>query len=344
MTGTGATDKGATDKGATGAARSLAGYATRTLRRGVDLFWTLARVMVPVFVIVRVAELMGLVEAAGALAGPLMVPVGLPPETALAFVACVLVGLPAGIAALAVVAEPITVAQASTLATMMLIAHALPIESAIVARAANAAGDGRGFWREFAINAAFRLGWAYAFGVLAHAVLAATGWLADPVDLSHLSGGEGVPGWGAWALASLGLLLTILLIILALLVLLDVMERIGVTALFVRAMRPVLRLAGLTDRTTPLVTIGMLLGLTYGAGLIIREVEDGGVPPGPRAMALAWLSLSHSVIEDTGLMLVIGASAWVTLVARIAFTLVVIRCVAWLATAMGRDLAPDAPA
>ena len=135
---------------------------------------------------------------------------------------------------------------------------------------------------------------------------------------------------GEWLVASLALFATILAVILALLVLLDAMERSGITALLARAMAPILRAAGLTERTTPLVTIGMLLGLTYGAGLIIREIEDGAVPPAPRALALAWLSLSHSVIEDTGLMLLIGGSLWVTLVARLVFTLAVIRAVAWV--------------
>ena len=346
--------RGAGAHRATYRAAHLVAYLAATLRRGLALFVTLARIMVPVFLIVRLAELVGIVDAMGAWAGPLMGPVGLPPGAGIAFVACVLVGPPAGIAALAVLAEPITVAQASTLATMMLIAHALPVESAIVAKAANAdrstdrstvagpsgGGGTRGgsghraaFWRAFAANFAFRLLAAYLFGALAHLVFAATGWMGEPVDLSHLSGGEGgagegPAGWGEWLVSSATLLATILVVILALVVLLDAMERTGATALFARAMAPVLRAAGLTERTTPLVTIGMLLGLTYGAGLIIREIEDGGIPPGPRALALAWLSLSHSVIEDTGLMLLIGGSLWVTLAARLAFTLAVVRVVA----------------
>ena len=308
--------------------RAMLAYLARTARWGLELFWLLAKIMVPVMLAVRVAEILGLVDALGTLVGPLMVPVGLPAGLGIAWVACLLVGPPAGIAAMAVLAEPLTTAQVSNFATMMLIAHALPLESAIVARA------GGSFWA----NVALRAGGAYAFGVLANLFFMATGWLSDPVDLSGLGGG-GDASWAGWLMASLELLLTIFAIIFALLVLLDLMERTGVTALFVRALRPLLRWVGLTEQTTPLVTIGMLLGLTYGAGLIIKEIEDKGIPERPRALALSWLSLSHSVIEDTALVLVIGASPWVVLGGRLLFTLAVVRGIAWWRDVRGWDVA-----
>ena len=293
----------------------LATYLRATWTRGLGLFVTLARIMVPVMIAVRLAEMAGVVDALGTLAGPFMAPVGLPPELGLAWVACLLVGPPAGIAAMAVLSDPLTTAQVSTFATMMLIAHALPLESAIVARA------GGSFW----LNVFLRLGGAYAFGVLSHAFFSLTGWLSAPVDLSAL-GGADASDWGAWLLSSLVLLASVFLVLLALLVVLDLMERSGLTALFTRFLRPVLRLAGLRERTVPMITVGMLLGLTYGAGLIIREV-DRGIPERDRALALAWLSLSHSVIEDTALMLLVGASPWVVLGGRLLFTLLFVRVI-----------------
>ncbi len=301
-------------------------YLQRTAQRGLALFWTLAKIMVPVMVAVRLADVLGLVDGLGALVGPLMVPVGLPPEVGLAWVACLLIGPPAGIAAMALLADPLTTAQVSVFATMMLIGHALPLESAIVARA------GGSFWA----NVALRAGGAYVFGVLANLVFLATGWLSDPVDLSGL-GGAGDAEWTDWLVASAWLLGSVFAIILVLLVLLDVMERTGVTALFTRALRPILRGAGMTEQTTPLVTIGMLLGLTYGAGLIIAEIEEKGIPPRAKALALSWLSLCHSIIEDTGLVLIIGASLWVVVVGRVLFALVAVRLIALVRDLRGMD-------
>ena len=304
----------------------MTAYLIRTARRGGELFWTLAKIMVPVMIAVRLLDLLGAVDALGALVGPMMLPVGLPAELGIAWVANLLIGPPAGIAAMALLAEPLSVAQVSIFATMMLIAHALPLESAIVARA------GGSFWA----NVALRLGGAYAFGIIANLFFLGTGWLSEPVDLSGLGGAQDA-SWLAWLIGSAKLLLTVFVIILGLLVLLDAMERTGVTAAFTRAVQPLLRGAGMTEQTTPLVTIGMLLGLTYGAGLIIREIEEKGIPPRAKALALSWLSLCHSVIEDTGLMLIVGASPWVVLGGRVLFALVVVRGIAWVRDARRMD-------
>ncbi|MEM7565683.1 MAG: nucleoside recognition domain-containing protein [Pseudomonadota bacterium] len=303
-------------------------YLRHTARRGLSLFWTLAKIMVPIMVVVRVADVLGLVDVLGGWAGPLMAPVGLPAEIGLAWVACLLVGPPAGIAAMAVLAEPLTTAQVSIFATMMLIGHALPLESAIVARA------GGSFWA----NVALRAGGAYAFGIIANLFFLMTGWLSEPVDLSHIGGAEET-GWLGWLISSAQLLALVFAIILVLLVILDVMEKTGVTALFTRGLRPILRAAGMTEQTTPLVTIGMLLGLTYGAGLIIKEIEEKGIPPRAKALALSWLSLCHSIIEDTGLVLIIGASLWVVVLGRVLFALAAVRLIAAVRDLQGMDRA-----
>ena len=313
---------------------SFSAYIASTARRAASLFWLLAKIIVPVMIAVRVAETLGLVEVVGAALGPVMVPLGLPPETGIAWLACALIGPPAGLAALAGLDVALTVGEASTLAAMMLIAHALPLECWIVRRAGGS----------FAWSFASRVLGSFAYGAVVAAVLGATGWLAEPADLGALSAPADA-SLGAWLMASLQLLATVGIVLLALLVLLDLMERIGLTALVTRAMAPVLLLSGLDtrrygERTTPLVTVGALLGLTYGAGLIIEEARRGTIPPGERNVALAWVSLSHSLIEDTALMLLMDADLVVIVAGRVLFTIVAVRL---LAGTIRRRSAPALP-
>ena len=293
-------------------------YALGTAKRAWSLFRALAIIIVPVLLAVRLLEQVGAVAWLGQAVAPLMAPVGLSPELGIAFVACVLIGPPAGLAALAGMGGEVTLAEVTILGSMMLFAHALPIECAIVRRA------GGSFWGSFAL----RLGAAFAYAALLNAVFAATGWLAAPADLSALSPPDG-GGWWAWLLGALQLLLTVFAILLALLVLLDAMERSGLTGWLTRALHPLLRASGLTERTAPLVTVGLLLGLTYGAGVIIREIEERGIEPRDASLCLAWVALCHSVIEDTGLILLTGANLWAILVGRVVFTLIVVRAMAW---------------
>ena len=74
--------------------------------------------------------------------------------------------------------------------------------------------------------------------------------------------------------------------------------------------------------------IGLLLGLTYGGALIIQATKDQDFTPRAKFLALSLLSLSHSLIEDTALMLALGADVWIVLVGRLVFTLALVALIA----------------
>jgi hypothetical protein len=93
-------------------------------------------------------------------------------------------------------------------------------------------------------------------------------------------------------------------------------------------MMPLLRLSGISRDLAPVTMVGVLLGLTYGGGLIIKEAQEKNFEPKMRVLALCWISLGHSLIEDTGLMLAVGADIWVILVIRVVLILLVIRLIA----------------
>ena len=117
-------------------------------------------------------------------------------------------------------------------------------------------------------------------------------------------------------------------IIVSLLVLLDVLERTGVTRRITAAMSPVLRVSGLAPAAAPVTTVGVLLGLTYGGALIIEEAERQRFDARTRFLALAWLSLSHSLIEDTLLFLALGADIWIVLAGRVLLTMAIVAALA----------------
>ena len=95
-------------------------------------------------------------------------------------------------------------------------------------------------------------------------------------------------------------------------------------------MTPILRLSGLDERAAPITTVGVLLGLSYGGALIIEEAKKNNFDAKTRLLALSWLSLSHSLIEDTLLIMALGANIWIVLVGRVLMTLVVMALMARL--------------
>ena len=309
-------------------------YLSSLCRRSGRMFFAVAKVMVPVMLAVEAAQHWGLIQALGQMIAPGMALLNLPPEAGLVWISNVFMGVYGGIAVLIAVSTSIdlTTGQLNALCAMMLIAHSIPVEQAIV-RAARAS---------FAATAGLRIGAALLYGGAIAWASQLTGVLTDPVSLAWLQGstlikGATEGGYWAWIQSTAATMLMLLVIIFALALLLDVLERLGITRRITALLAPVLRLSGLDSRVTPVTTVGVLLGLTYGGALIIEAAKKHQFDARTRFLALAWLSLSHGLIEDTILMLALGANVWVALVGRLIITILI---VALLAKFTYRDSAP----
>ncbi|HEX6959910.1 MAG TPA: nucleoside recognition domain-containing protein [Ferrovibrio sp.] len=306
----------------------MTAYLRARLVTSLSVFWQLLRITVPVMLIVRLAEELGLIALMAPALSPVMAVVGLPPEAGLVWLATLTVGIYGGLGALPLLADlPLSVAQISILSAMMLIAHALPIEQAIVRKA------GASFWA----TGALRFGTAVLYGAIVSAISGATGWLAGPAETGLLRAmAPADADWIEWLISSAASLAITFAIIVGLIVLLDLMERSGITRRLTQALQPVLRVSGLSADMAPVTTVGVLLGLTYGGGLIIKEARERDFTPKARVLALSWISLSHSLIEDTGVVLAIGADLWVVLAGRVLLTLLLVRLLATLMDALPR--------
>lgn len=302
-------------------------YVLNLLARSRRLFVALVKVMLPVMVAVQVAQQLGWVDVLGRMIAPAMALLDLPPEAGMVWVTGAFVGVYGAIAVLIGLASSLdmSAAQFSALCAMVLFTHSLPVEQAIVRRA------GGGSWA----TTLLRIGAAIVYGAAVAWFCRWTGILSQPVSLEWLHGsafaGEaadaGMMGWIQGTALSLALTFAI---IVGLLVLLDVFERTGVTRWITSALTPVLRISGLDARATPVTMVGVLLGLTYGGALIIEESEKQQFPPRMRLLALSWVSLSHSLIEDTVLFLALGADIWIVLVGRVMLTLLIVAALARL--------------
>lgn len=299
-------------------------YLTDLGRRVLRMFWTVASIMVPVMALVYVAERLGLVTLAGRALAPAMGLVALPPEAGIAWATTIFTNIYGGIAVVAAFAGEgdWTVAQMSALGSMMLFAHNLPTEQAVVRRAGGSV----------LVTGGLRLVVGALYGAAVAWVCALGGWLQQPVSLAWLGNRGpaqvGPPDLVPWLLGTARSLLLILLIIGVLVLLLDALERLGVTRWLTRRLAPVLRLSGLEERAAPLTTIGMLMGLAYGGALIIDASQRERYDRRTLLLALCWLSLFHAVLEDTLLIAALGANIWIILVLRGALVLAIMMALA----------------
>ena len=297
------------------------GILWRSGRISLELY----KIMIPIIIAVKILQDLGLIAWLALPLAPVMHLVGLPPEMGLVWATALVNNIYGSMIVFVSLAgqHDLSVAQVTVLGVMILVAHGLPVELQIVRKS----GPKMGFQALLRVGGALLLGWMlsriYAWG----------GWLQESsvVLLQPQAQSEDLLAWGlgqVWNLAMILVIITLLNVVMR------VFTAIGLTGLCVRLLAPVLRLLGIGSEAGTLTIVGMVMGLSYGGGMIMHEAHSGKVPPKDIFSSLSLMGLSHSVFEDTMLMVVIGGHVSGLLWARIVFTLLVVallvRAVAWL--------------
>ena len=282
------------------------------LRDIVTVSVALFRVMIPTLIIVKLAQMAGAVDVLTKLAAPVVTLMGLPEDVAIVLTTTALTNPYAGLMVLA--ATPIegglSIGQASIMASFMLFTHGLPVEAAIS--------------RQAGIKATavivLRLAAAGLFGILLHVAFQATGALqgAALMNLPQFTENADLV---TWALDQIKGLVFVFCVIVVLLFFLEGLRVIGVERVMRAMMRPVLTRLGMGDDASTIVIVGLTLGLGFGGGLMIKDVSQGKVGPKDAISALILINLFHSVFEDTTVMMLLGPSLFVILIARGLFCL-----------------------
>jgi hypothetical protein len=286
------------------------------LRQSYQAWLILAKLTVPALIVVRLLMWLGLVDYLSLPFEPLMGLMGLPKESALVWVTAMLTNNYTGIMVyinLLPVMGPQTVLQATILASMILIAHNLPVESGVC----------RGAGVSPLRMTTLRIGGALAYGIILHRLGGALDLWSGPAAMVIDLQPEPFPPWGAWLLGCLKSLAAMWLIVLSLMLLMAGLRKIGLMALITAALSPLMRVSGISPKATMITIFGMLLGLAYGGGLIIAESRSGRVPAPDVYGSVALMCLCHSLLEDTIILAAIGGSLWGLLAGRLVFSVAV---------------------
>lgn len=67
------------------------------------------------------------------------------------------------------------------------------------------------------------------------------------------------------------------------------------------------------------IAVGVVLGITYGAGILISEYEKGLLGKREIFFIGTYLMICHAIIEDTLLFVIFGANPWVIVTLRVIF-------------------------
>lgn len=284
--------------------------ARSILTESVQVYIELAKIMIPALIVVRLLQVSGAIEGLGALMSPVMLLIGLPAVLGVAWATTLFTNLFTGIVVFVEVTQGITLSteQVTVFGVLMVIGHSLPVEGAVARRA------GVPWWFTIAsrvLGAVFLAGivhWTFSTLQIFQEP-AQTLWQANSTSLNTVE----------WVFLQTKSMALIFIVILLLVFILKLLRHWGIEQLIHTGLAPMLRLLGIGQSAANITVIGVTLGLSYGAGLLIRDIDKGAMNHRDSYLALCFLGLFHSIIEDTILILSIGAHLWGILVARFLF-------------------------
>jgi len=296
-------------------ARDYARFLRDHLKDSVVTSFELFKVTIPALIVTKILAELGVIGSIAALLGPVMGLMGLPGELGLVWATAILTTPYGGIGVYAALAPSlhITAADLTVLASIMLIAHSLPIELSITRKA------GAGMLP----MALIRLFGALGYGViLHHACRSLSVWQEEAVTIFRQV--EKDQTITEWVLSQCVNLSMICVVIFFVLLAMKFFRAVGLIRLLENMLTPILPLLGMSRRAAPMTVVGMILGIAYGGALIIRESAEGGMESREVFNSLALMSLSHGLVEDTLLMMALGAKVGGILWGRLVFSLLVI--------------------
>ena len=279
------------------------------------IFWILFKVILPVIIVIRALELIGAIPFLAKFLEPLTSFIGIDGSLGLVWMAAILVNIYAGLAAFASLQAifDYSVAETTILGLIILIAHSLPIEVAIAKKS-------RISW---IFNLSFRFINAIVAGKILNLIFTKYELFNEPNHSVLKVPNELVSNF-EWATLQIQNFFIIFLIIFFIISTINVLKAIGVWSLIIDIMKIPLSYLGMSEKVANIILIGLTLGISFGGGFLIEESKKNNISKKDILLSLSFLSLCHSIIEDTILILLLGSHISGILFYRFIYTVIII--------------------
>jgi len=294
------------------------------IQAGVRVGWSsfiwICKITIPISFIVVLLQWTGWLSKADFILSPLMNFIHLPPEAVLVILSGMLINIYAVIAA--ITALPFTVEQMTLIAIFNLIAHNLIMEGIIQHK------SGIGIIKITLIRLSVAtltvLAVAPFFGDTAQSIAVPAVLTAQVPLLEVLK---------IWAVDMAILLLKIFGIIMFLMILLELLRTMGWIEYLLNFFRPVMKVLGLSSRTTMMWVAANTFGLLFGGAVIVAEAKREALTRQDLEPLHIFVGINHSVLEDVAYFALLGVSLFWLWVPRFIVAVIAVQtyhAVSWL--------------
>ncbi|MFB6342604.1 hypothetical protein ACE1ET_12820 [Saccharicrinis sp. FJH62] len=269
-------------------------------KTGLKISGSILLFMIPISFAITVLQFYGIIDKLAVPFTPLFKHLGLSGETVIVYFTGVLVNCYSAIAI--VITMPLTLKEITILAAILLIAHNMPIESMIQKKAgANAL-----------LITIIRLVMSIFLGYILNLIIPESGEILhrnfSPEATLSLTGTLLL-----WLSTNSILILKILVIINVLTVLNRILDHYGIIRTISGLFKPLMALFGISSETTVVWLAANLFGLVYGSGIILSQDKEKLSVYDLNKLHIS-IGISHSLIQETLIFVVIGAPLfWVTI-------------------------------
>jgi len=283
----------------------IIGAFNSSFSKSLKIAWWMIRLTVAVSLGVEILRYFGIIEWMSEFLSPIFKIVGLPGEAALVFLSGYFVNVYSSLAVLANLS--LDIREITILGTMVLCAHNMFVETAVQKKTGSSA------WRMVmtrtigALLAGLLLNWIMPSGIT-ETIHKTAETVEQPISELAL----------AWSISTLKLIVRMFVFIVGLSFMQRLFAEFGVIRWLSKILRPLLTVFGLPARTSFLWIVANVLGLAYGAAVMIEETEDGKIDRDDVDLLNHHIGISHSNLEDLllyvsfgGLILWMLISRWI---------------------------------
>jgi spore maturation protein SpmB len=246
--------------------------------------------------------------------------IGLSGEAAVPLVIGNLLSLYAGIGA--IVSFDFTVKEVFLMAIMLSFSHNLLIESSVAMKV------GVKWWIVVGIRLMLAIGSAFIINTV---------WKggSELAQYGLISKSNEVPeGWGSIIVegvqtAFMGVV-QLAVIVIPLMIVMQFFRELGLMNKLSNLFAPGMKLLGMEKNASVTLVAGLVIGLAYGAGVMIQAIKEDGVSKKDMYLALIFLVSCHAVVEDTLVFIPLGIPVWPLLVIRLSTAIILTAAIAFV--------------